>query len=375
MLARLVRSEILLVLMYILAPLGLSSGPLPAQNIAPEPGIAPEMPPPQSQSSEKHPPGEDARPGSAGLQMLWPTPLFRDLLLDRPDTWSSTQAQELAAAALRLAEKIPSFPAANVDMWHSPRNLHQVEVPEFMHLRDLFERVCATFLRATIDEQAIPGSTANTFARLLQHFGPDRLEVKVVEMWATVARPGDYMNVHTHASSMLSGIFYVHLPPPEVPPASIFFADPRPQTSLQDVDGWMQFGNSLHINPRLGEVFVFPSWLPHGVYRQSGEATPRQLENGTVVKGPQIDAGSIVRIAYNFNANFEVRVDDLEEAAAPPPPPSMEENQAESAGESTEASVGNGGGPTLDASEGTGGTSGGNPTCHRDFGLSGQCAS
>ena len=85
--------------------------------------------------------------------------------------------------------------------------------------------------------------------------------------WANISRNGDYNKPHNHPGPIWSGVFYVSLGQrdPEPPDNGwIEFIDPR---------GSNIFGKKVRIDPKPGQVLLFPSWLHHYVnpFRGKGE--------------------------------------------------------------------------------------------------------
>ncbi|MET1027552.1 MAG: 2OG-Fe(II) oxygenase family protein [Dongiaceae bacterium] len=97
--------------------------------------------------------------------------------------------------------------------------------------------------------------------------------------WANVSRHGDYNKPHSHPGVVWSGVFYVSLGDRDPEPRDngcIEFIDPRPGNI---------FATKFRIDPKPGQLLLFPSWLYHYVnpFRGGGE-----------------------RISVAFNTNVEV---------------------------------------------------------------------
>lgn len=94
----------------------------------------------------------------------------------------------------------------------------------------------------------------------------------VMDCWANINSPGSYNRKHTHANSMISGVYY-----PRVPENSgqIVFTDPRIQAHVITLPVTRKTAiTSRHIKrtPQAGEFILFPSWLEHSVdVNRSGE--------------------------------------------------------------------------------------------------------
>jgi hypothetical protein len=73
-------------------------------------------------------------------------------------------------------------------------------------------------------------------------------------VWATVHSHGIHHPQQFHADSLMSALFYVHMPPGGAP---IVFHDPR--------GPYPPFDNTFTIEPKHGDMIFFPSWLRHEV--------------------------------------------------------------------------------------------------------------
>jgi uncharacterized protein (TIGR02466 family) len=81
--------------------------------------------------------------------------------------------------------------------------------------------------------------------------------------WANVHNPGGYNVLHTHPGCVMSGSFYLSLPEGSGP---LIFDDPRPgiQHNMHLFNG--PYPNACMpfvVEPRVGQLIVFPSWLGH----------------------------------------------------------------------------------------------------------------
>ena len=83
--------------------------------------------------------------------------------------------------------------------------------------------------------------------------------------WININPKGASNKTHTHSDSMLSGAYYLRVPPNS---GRIVLLDPRPQTSclLLPIDKPTPLTSvSYYRQPQVGEFVIFPSWLPHYV--------------------------------------------------------------------------------------------------------------
>jgi len=91
-----------------------------------------------------------------------------------------------------------------------------------------------------------------------------QMRSKATEQWATVHRDGMDHGAHTHPGCVVSGVYYIKMPPHG---GRIVFDDPRG-------NGRAPFDSILPFNPREGDLILFPSWLLHKVTPTRG-AEPR----------------------------------------------------------------------------------------------------
>ncbi|MHA3770282.1 TIGR02466 family protein [Verrucomicrobiota bacterium sgz303538] len=111
--------------------------------------------------------------------------------------------------------------------------------------------------------------------------------------WTVINRRGDYNAPHNHAANLLSGAFYITVPP-EMRGGEIVFQDPRLNLNAHETSAMRQLGikplwmsTQVNVAPAAGDILVFPSWLMH------------------YVEPFQSDDPEAVRIVVSFNATVE----------------------------------------------------------------------
>lgn len=91
-----------------------------------------------------------------------------------------------------------------------------------------------------------------------------------LESWANVHDQGGFNMAHVHRNVLLSGCYYLQVPEKSGP---IVFKDPRPGPSLS---GFFGAGINSHadfkINPKEGQLIIFPNWLEHFVEINESES-------------------------------------------------------------------------------------------------------
>jgi len=91
--------------------------------------------------------------------------------------------------------------------------------------------------------------------------------------WINVNPPGAFNAPHDHSGFALSGVYYASVPP-EGKSGAIEFLDPRVNANAYTIEGAVCFNRKFVINPKPGNLLVFPSYLTHWV-QPNGEATDR----------------------------------------------------------------------------------------------------
>lgn len=86
------------------------------------------------------------------------------------------------------------------------------------------------------------------------------------QAWVNISPPGAFNKVHHHPNSHFSGVYYVSLKAPEC--GRIYFRDPRIAGKMltYPASSKVEFTSEETImSPEEGRVYIFPSWLEHGV--------------------------------------------------------------------------------------------------------------
>ncbi|NRR32014.1 hypothetical protein HSX11_17715 [Oxalobacteraceae bacterium] len=90
-----------------------------------------------------------------------------------------------------------------------------------------------------------------------------------LEGWVNLQERGGYNVPHLHPNRLLSGCFYLQVPPGSQP---LTFRDPRPAVALTALGGsGANSGGLRAAPPHAGQLLVFPSWLEHQVDAHQGE--------------------------------------------------------------------------------------------------------
>ncbi len=155
--------------------------------------------------------------------------------------------------------------------WHSDIQLLKwIDVPE---LSDMFAR---SILQYTTSYGANPA---------------DEISLKM-NAWAMIYNDGGYATVHTHPNCHYAAVYYLDNPGDEkrtmvtgirTTPGDIEFVDTRGAQGCVQMS--LNGEAAFRMQPRAGDMIVFPSWLPHFVHPVIGEEDRICIAcNATVVK-------------------------------------------------------------------------------------------
>lgn len=170
---------------------------------------------------------------------LFPSLVWTTLFDDRGPF--NAKVLELAYA---LRERDPAGVSnTNMNGWQSQNLLQQY--PEFGEMNRRILDVCKSIAES-------------------QNFLPN-IDLRH-QAWVNISPPGASNRIHIHPNCHLSGVYYVSLQAPEC--GSIFFRDPRAAgTMLRPPIGQETHftASEVRMRPEEGRMYVFPSWLEHGV--------------------------------------------------------------------------------------------------------------
>ena len=129
--------------------------------------------------------------------------------------------------------------------WHSKNSLHTKN--EYRPLANRLLRAC------------------NRISTEMGYSSDRRLTIG--QMWAIVNPPGSANRAHIHPNCLWSGVYYVQTPENS---GGIEFIDPRTQNLTQQPSYDPKkrpiiSRSSTQINPKPGQILIFPNWLYHSV--------------------------------------------------------------------------------------------------------------
>ena len=141
---------------------------------------------------------------------------------------------------------------SNLGGWHSPSDLcDPAKHPQFP---SVFESITKGLLQYFGSVMGFQGELQFTLSA-----------------WAVINRAGDTNAPHTHPANLLSGAYYLRIPP-GMQGGEIVFMDPRfnvngygsPNKERIGLRAPWDNSSVLHA-PQQGDLLIFPSWLPHYV--------------------------------------------------------------------------------------------------------------
>lgn len=155
---------------------------------------------------------------------------------------------EWVAEVLRMRAASPlTAGRTNRSGWNS-EDMAVLDRPMFEPLRAAVQQGCASALR----EMGLPGVR---FA---------------LQSWVNLHDRGGFNFLHVHEGSLLSGSFYLSVPPGS---GRFVFRDPRPGVIHGCIKGSVPNGCvDIHLTPEAGLLVLFPCWMEHYVEPHADDA-------------------------------------------------------------------------------------------------------
>ena len=204
-----------------------------------------------------------------GIVLAWPTPV----MIRRNN--DAALCAELRRVILAKREEDPEgISRALVNGWHSDTDMMDWPDPVIAKLKAVIQNGLHDYLNAMTEGRPVQGQAQ-------------------VTAWANVSERGGYHRLHTHHSSMVSGVFYVDTGTPDPDDTkkngTLAFVDPRVAVEMIPIPG-NPFGDKLQLQPEPGHFVLFPSWLQHFVDPFRGEGTRISIAfNITIAENPAPD--------------------------------------------------------------------------------------
>jgi len=175
------------------------------------------------------------------------SPVLRSHDLFPTRIWQA-QLDPLEPYLERWVEHVLAMRAANPEPagrtvrqgWNS-EDMSVLEQPEFAALRYAIRAACASAL-------AEMGQGERAFD---------------LQSWINLHDRGGFNFLHMHEGSLLSGSFYLQVPPGS---GQFVFRDPRPGVLHGFIKGGVPNGHAdIHLTPSAGLLVLFPCWMEHYV--------------------------------------------------------------------------------------------------------------
>ena len=114
----------------------------------------------------------------------------------------------------------------------------------------------------------------------------EELDFYITQSWLNITKPGEHHHEHSHANSIISGVFYIST----VEDDKILFKDPniKIKEMIKIISEKFNLYNSASWSfpVKNNELFLFPSWLGHKVDTNEKATTDRiSLSFNTFAKG------------------------------------------------------------------------------------------
>jgi uncharacterized protein (TIGR02466 family) len=165
--------------------------------------------------------------------------------------------KEITDILVAESESIPSVAVSNVGGWHSKYDLMTRPEACFQKLGEL-----------------IIASARETTAAVAKSGGGRALQVTAkADMWAMVMRNGDYTVPHAHADCHWASVYYADAgdagDAADPKSGRIAFVDPR--LGYLPIPGLEMVLANFEVNPKTGQLLLFPGWLMHYVHAYRGK--------------------------------------------------------------------------------------------------------
>lgn len=156
------------------------------------------------------------------------------------DIFNEYQNQKYKNFLIKLSNRTEGERRSNRNGWQSDT---------FLWKQDIFKPLLDEALSAT---QMIAKRLSNK----------ELPQMVVRSMWGNINPKGGFNFTHVHPSGWLSGVYYIQLPEAN---NEIVFQDPRPARMMDFQRSSLITDEYFSHRPKVGELLLFPSWLPHFV--------------------------------------------------------------------------------------------------------------
>jgi uncharacterized protein (TIGR02466 family) len=105
-------------------------------------------------------------------------------------------------------------------------------------------------------------------SQALEEMGQGKIPFSL-QSWINMHDRGGFNFLHMHEGSLLSGSFYLSVPPGS---GQFVFRDPRPGVLNGGIKGGVPNGHAdVHLTPSPGLMVLFPCWMEHYVEPHEGD--------------------------------------------------------------------------------------------------------
>ena len=122
----------------------------------------------------------------------------------------------------------------------------------------------------------------------------EELDFYITQSWLNITKPGEYHHEHSHANSIISGVFYISTEEDDK------FAVADPNFKIKDILKFepkmfnMWNSNNWIFPVNNNELILFPSWLAHAVHPNIKATRDRiSISFNTFVRGTLGNRGSL----------------------------------------------------------------------------------
>ena len=113
----------------------------------------------------------------------------------------------------------------------------------------------------------------------------EETELQIIQSWINYNPPGTSHHKHTHSNSIASGVIYLQT---DDKTGNIHMHKPASQSRMihDEVTNWQKYSyDYVYFTPKISELFLFPSTLPHSVEENKSTISRISLSFNTFYKG------------------------------------------------------------------------------------------
>jgi uncharacterized protein (TIGR02466 family) len=125
-----------------------------------------------------------------------------------------------------------------------------------------------TFINDVIKEQNMRLFSAVLNSHLTNYMNSVGFAMRpyMVTSWFSLFQQHQYGQLHNHGNADVSGCYYVETSGDD---GDLFFEDPRPANETSYVFSGRYMAGRRNYRPKVGQMLMFPGYLPHGIKTNS----------------------------------------------------------------------------------------------------------